>query len=79
MNESKIMSFTDDNGAKVDYQILEQLLINSEEYVLMSPVKDTSHVEVYKLIFDKQWNESLEAVESEHVINMVRQVSHVKF
>lgn len=73
------MKFTDDQGNKVEYLILEQQLINRTEYVTMAPVKNKSDVEVFKIKFDDQWNESLIQVESEAELNMVRQVSAVKF
>ena len=73
------MTFLDENGQKVDYQILEQKLINKTEYVTMAPVNNKADVEVFKIKFDKDWNETLEQVESENELNMVRQVSSVKF
>lgn len=73
------MTFLDDNGQKVDYQILEQKFINKTEYVTMAPVNNKAEVEVFKIKFDKDWNETLEQVESENELNMVRQVSSVKF
>ena len=72
----KTMKFTDDEGNKVEYAILEQKLINNTEYVAMSPV---NNVEIFKIKFDKDWNETLIQVESEVELNMVRQVSNVKF
>lgn len=73
------MTFTDDQGNKVDYAILEQQLINKTEYVTMAPVNNKSDVEVFKIKFDDKWNETLIQVESESELNMVRQVSKVKF
>ena len=73
------MTFTDDEGKKVDYAILEQQLINKTEYVTMAPVNNKADVEVFKIKFDKDWNETLIQVEGEAEINMVRQVSKVKF
>lgn len=78
MNE-KIMSFNDENGKKVDYAILEQRLICGNEYVAMAPVKDRSHIEIYKIKFDKDWNESLTEVESQSEIDMFKQASKLKF
>ncbi|MDZ7548100.1 MULTISPECIES: DUF1292 domain-containing protein [Clostridium] len=78
MNE-KIMSFNDENGKKIDYAILEQRLICGNEYVAMAPVKDRSHIEIYKIKFDKDWNESLSEVESQSEINMFKQASKLKF
>lgn len=75
----KIMTFNDENGNKIDYAILEQKLICGKEYVAMAPVKDRSHIEIYKINFDKDWNESLSEVDSEKEINMFKQVSSLKF
>lgn len=75
----KIMTFNDENGKKVEYAILEQKLICGSEYVAMAPVKDKSHIEIYKINFDKDWNESLSEVESQTEINMYKQVSNLKF
>lgn len=73
------MTFTDENGKKVQYEILEQKLINKTEYVAMAPVNNKAEVEIFKIKFDKDWNETLVEVESETELNMVRQVSSVKF
>lgn len=79
MVEEKIMSFNDENGKKVDYAILEQRLICGKEYVVLAPVKNKSHIELFKINFDKDWNESLVEVESQNEINMFKQVSNLKF
>lgn len=78
MNE-KIMSFSDENGNKIDYEILEQKLICGKEYVAMAPVDDKSNIEIYKIIFDKDWNETLSEVDSPNEINMYKQVSALRF
>ncbi|MCI6691323.1 MULTISPECIES: DUF1292 domain-containing protein [unclassified Clostridium] len=78
MNE-KIMAFNDENGNRIEYAILEQKLICGKEYVAMAPVKDKSHIEIYKINFDKNWNETLSEVDSETEINMFKQVSSLKF
>lgn len=79
MATANIMSFRDEKGNKVDYEILDQVLVNKTEYVLMSPVEDSSQVEVYKINFDKNWNESLEVIENEKELSMVKQVTKIKF
>ena len=75
----KTMKFTDDAVNKVEYAILEQKLFNKTEYVAMAPVNNKSDVEIFKIAFDKDWNETLIQVESENELNMVRQVSSIKF
>lgn len=75
----KIMVFSDENGNKVEYAILEQKLICGNEYVAMAPVKERSNIEIYKIKFDKDWNESLSEVESETEIKMYKEVSALSF
>lgn len=75
----KIMVFSDENGNKVEYAILEQKLICGNEYVAMAPVKERSNIEIYKIKFDKDWNESLSEVESETEIKMYKEVSSLSF
>lgn len=75
----KTMKFTDDQGNKVEYAILEQKLINNIEYVAMAPINNRNDIEIFKIKFDKDWNETLIQVESETELNMVRQVSNIKF
>lgn len=77
MSEKRRMTFTDENGEKVDYTILDQLLINSKEYVVMAPVGNEQNIEIYKMQFDAKLNESLEAVESESEISMVKKAAHI--
>lgn len=77
--EEKIISFNDENGKKVDYAILDQRLICGKEYVALAPVNDKNNIELFKISFDKEWNESLIEVESENELNMFKQVSGLKF
>jgi len=77
MSEKRKMTFTDENGEKVDCTILDQLLINSKEYVVMAPVGNEKNIEIYKMLFDAKLNESLEAVESESEISMVKKAAHI--
>ena len=45
----------------------------------MAPVSNKNDVGIFKIKFDKDWNETLVQVESENELNMVRQVSSIKF
>ncbi len=78
MSNKKVMTFRDENNNKIDYEILEQLLISGSEYVALAPVESHDKIELYKIKFDKDWNESLEQVSSEKEINMFEQVSKLK-
>ena len=79
MSDEKVVSFREADGSKVDYVVLDQVLICGSEYVAMAPVKEREHIELFKIKFDKDWNETLIQVESENELNMVRQVSSIKF
>lgn len=79
MSENQVISFRDENGKRVEYLILEQKLICGEEYVAMAPKEDKNHIELFKIKFDKDWNETLDSIESEKEINMFKQVSSLKF
>lgn len=75
----RTMVFRDENGNKVEYAILEQKLICGHEYVAMAPINKKSNIEIYKIKFDKDWNESLSEVESETEIKMYKEVSALSF
>ncbi len=45
----------------------------------MAPIHSKDDVEIFKIAFDDKWNETLIQVESEKELNMVRQVSNIKF
>jgi Protein of unknown function (DUF1292). len=77
MREKRKMSFTDENGDKVSYTILDQVLINSSEYVIMAPTDNEKKLEFYKINFDSKLNESLTAIESESEISMIKDVAHI--
>lgn len=75
----QIVSFRDENGKKVEYVVLEQRLVCGEEFVAMAPKNHKEEIELYKIKFDKDWNETLNAVESEKEMNMFKQISSLKF
>ena len=79
MNDNQVVSFRDENGKKIEYLVLEQKLSCGAEYVAMAPKNDKTDVELFKINFDKDWNETLDSVESEKEINMFKQVSNLKF
>lgn len=77
MREKRKMTFTDENGDKISYTILDQVLINSSEYVIMAPTDNEKKLEFYKINFDSKLNESLTAIESESEISMIKDVAHI--
>ena len=60
-------------------QLNRETLHKLNEYVAMAPVNNKNDIEVFKIKFDKDWNETLIQVESEKELDELRQVSSVKF
>lgn len=72
---NRIVAFKDESGNRVEYEILDQLLVNRREYLIMSPPSNHADIDVYQLTFNKG-QEELQLVENETEINMVKSVSH---
>ncbi|MEW8954917.1 DUF1292 domain-containing protein [Clostridium sp.] len=70
--QNKFYSFRDEDGNLVNYTVKEHLLMNKNEYVLMCPENDTSHIEVYRFADD-----SLELVDDDKELSMIKSISKV--
>lgn len=66
----KVYSFKDENGCIVKYTVKEHLAIGKNEYVIMVPENDTSHMEAYRFS-----NEALELVEDSDELSKVKNAS----
>ena len=73
---NKSYSFRDENGNLVKYTVKEHLLINRNDYVIMSPENNTSDLEVYKFTMDAD-GESLELVENDKELSMIKSQSKI--
>ncbi|MHC1681605.1 MAG: DUF1292 domain-containing protein [Clostridiaceae bacterium] len=71
---NQVVSFKDEQGKSVKYEIRDQLLVNGREYILMSPEEDKSEVSVYKLSFNNG-QEELDLIENEKEVTMIKSVS----
>ena len=78
MSTKRKMTFTDEDGNKIHYTIIDQLLINKSEYVIMSPENSASNPEFYKINFDSSLNETLSLVENEREISMIKKAAHLQ-
>lgn len=74
--KDKVYSFRNENGDLLSYIVKEQLSVNSNDYILMTPEKNKSKIEVYKYNYDEN-NEALELVEDEKTIKMLKTISKV--
>lgn len=71
---NQVVSFKDEQGKSVKYEIRDQLLVNGREYILMSPEEDKREVSVYKLSFNNG-QEELDLIENEKEVTMIKSVS----
>ena len=67
--KDKIYSFRNENGDLLSYIVKEQLSVNSNDYIIMTPEKNKSKIEIYKYNYDEN-NEGLELVDDEKTIKM---------
>lgn len=73
---NKVMSFIDENGQKLQYEILEELIVNKAGYMIMCPKNNKNDISIYKLIIKKS-GEELDLVEDSKVIDLVKSNSKV--
>ena len=74
--KDKVYSFRNEIGDLLSYIVKEQLSVNSNDYIIMTPEKNKSKIEVYKYNYDEN-NEALELVDDEKTIKMLKTVSKV--
>lgn len=71
---NKVYSFRNENGELVKFTVKEFLQLNDNEYILMSPENDTSHIDVYKFNYTNG-KEALELVEDENDLSRIKSLS----
>lgn len=71
---NNVVAFKDENGKRIEYSVLDQVLVNKSEYVLMSPLTDKENISVYKISF-KSGQEELDIIENKSEIAMVKTAS----
>ena len=69
--KDKVYSFRNENGDLLSYIVKEQLSVNSNDYIIMTPEKNKSKIEIYKYNYDED-NEGLELVNDEKTIKMLK-------
>lgn len=50
MEDKKMVSFEDEEGQKMDFEVIEVLEIEGNKYALLAPVGDEEDAYVYKVI-----------------------------
>lgn len=79
MTVNSVMAFRDEQGNRIEYKILDEIIVNKTGYLIMSPVSNAEAYEFYKLKFDKHMDEELLSVDDNKEIEMVKNASHLKF
>ena len=74
--KDKVYSFRNENGDLLSYIVKEQLSVNSNDYIIMTPEKNKSKIEIYKYNYDED-KEGLELVNDEKTIKMLKTISKV--
>ncbi|KXG74109.1 DUF1292 domain-containing protein [Thermotalea metallivorans] len=50
MEEKKIVTFVDEDGEKVDFEVVDYIEIEDDRYALLAPVGDEEDAYVYKVV-----------------------------
>lgn len=79
MTVNSIMAFRDEQGNRIEYKILDEIIVNKTGYLIMAPVNNMNSYEFYKLKFDKHMDEELLSVDDGKEIEMVKKASHLTF
>lgn len=74
--KGRIYSFTNEDGNTVKFTVKELISIDKTDYVLMSPINDSSKTDVYKFS-TVNGGEALELIDNENELNLIRESSRV--
>lgn len=50
MEDKKIVTFKDEEGNKIDFEVVDILRIEEDKYALLAPIEDEEDAYVYKII-----------------------------
>ena len=71
---NRVMAFIDENGDRIEYEIVDELIVNKNGYMLMAPKNNKSDINVFKLITTKQ-GDQLELVEDKTTSDLIKSKS----
>ncbi|MDR5588808.1 MULTISPECIES: DUF1292 domain-containing protein [Clostridium] len=75
MEEKEIMSFKDETGNKVDFEAIARIYLDKIEYLLLSPVDDSSedaNIFAFRVDTDKDGKEELNIVEDDKEFEAIK-------
>lgn len=74
--KGRVYSFRNENGELVKFTVKELINVDNTDYVLMSPIDDSSKTDVYKFS-TINGGEALELIDNEKELNHIRESSKV--
>ncbi|WP_252254186.1 DUF1292 domain-containing protein [Clostridium sp. ZBS12] len=75
MEEKEIMSFKDEAGNKVDFEAIARIYLDKTEYLLLSPVDESSddaNIFAFRVDRNKDDKEELNIVEDEKEFEVIK-------
>ena len=80
MEESGILTLTDENGQDVDFEYLDCLTYEDKEYLILMPADDpATEIVILEVVPVDEENENYLAVEDEAVLDAVYDIFKEKF
>ena len=80
MDENNIVLFTDDHGNEIEFEFLDLLEYEGEQYAVLLPTdEDADEVLIMRLVPDEDGQETYVSIEDEDVMNAVFDIFKNKF
>ena len=80
MDENNVVLFTDDHGNEIEFEFLDLLEYDGEQYAVLLPTQeDADEVLIMRLVPDEDGQETYISVEDEDVMNAVFDIFKNKF
>ena len=77
--EASILSLTDENGNQTDFEYLDCIEYNGDEYLVLIPVEEENHIVILRVEPVDEENENYLAVEDEDVLDAVYEIFKAKY
>lgn len=73
MEEKEIMSFKDEQGNKVDFEAIARIFLDEQEYLLLSPLNESSEdIFAFRIDVNEDNTEELNLVEDDNEFEAIK-------
>ena len=80
MDENNVVLFTDDHGNEIEFEFLDLLEYEGEQYAVLLPTdEDADEVLIMRLVPDEDGQETYVSIEDEDVMNAVFDIFKTRF